>query len=139
MGTTRSLLEDQVCTWNDHDEASWLDLFSPAATFSAPGGLRGSGTEMATTFYRVWQDAFPDNQLKTLRIVDGEDAVVLEGVFEGTHTAALDGPGGPVPATGKRVAVPFVSLLGVSGDRFTSFAVYFDEMEFLIQLGLAGG
>ena len=57
MGTTRSLLEDQVCTWNDHDEASWLDLFSPAATFSAPGGLRGSGTEMATTFYRVWQDA----------------------------------------------------------------------------------
>ena len=33
---------------------------------------------MARTFYRVWQDAFPDNQLETLRIVDGKDAVVLE-------------------------------------------------------------
>lgn len=73
---------------------------------------------MARTFYRIWQDAFPDNQLKTLQIIDGEDAVVLEGVFEGT--AAIDAHGGSISATGKRVAVPFVSVLGVSGDRFTS-------------------
>jgi carboxymethylenebutenolidase len=92
---------------------------------------------MARTFYRIWQDAFPDNQLKTLQIIDGEDAVVLEGVFEGTHTAALDARGGSTSATGKRVAVPFVSVLGVSGDRFTSLALYFDQMELLTQLGLA--
>jgi hypothetical protein len=92
---------------------------------------------MARTFYRIWQDDFADDQLKTLRVVDGEDAVVLEGVFEGTHTAALDGPAGSVPATGKRVAVPFVSLLGFPVT--TSFAVYFDQMEFLTQLGLAQG
>jgi hypothetical protein len=41
-----------------------------------------------------------------------------------------------IPATGKRVAVPFVSVLRVAGDRFTSFAVYFDHVEFLTQLGL---
>jgi predicted ester cyclase len=137
MGNVRSLQEDQIRTWNDHDEASWVNLFSPEATFSGPGGVRGSGTEMAKTFYHIWQDAFPDNQLKTLQIVDGEDAVVLEGVFEGTHTEALNAPGGSILATGKRVAVPLVSVLGVAGDRFTSFAVYFDQMELLIQLGLA--
>jgi predicted ester cyclase len=137
MGSVRSLQEDQIRTWNDHDEASWVDLFSPEATFSGPGGVRGSGTEMARMFYHIWQDTFPDNQLKTLQIIDGEDAVVLEGVFEGTHTAALNAPGGSIPATGKRVALPFVSVLGVAGDRFTNFAVYFDQMEFLTQLGLA--
>jgi hypothetical protein len=92
MGTVRSLMEDRIRAWNDHDEASWLDLFSQKATFSGPGEVRGSGTEMARTFYHIWQDAFPDNHLKILRIVDGVDPVVLEGVFEGTHTAALNAP-----------------------------------------------
>jgi hypothetical protein len=31
----------------------------------------------------------------------------------------------------------FVSVLGVAGDKFTSFAVCFDQMELLTQLGLA--
>ncbi len=60
----------------------------------------------------------------------------FSNVFGATHTAALDGPRGSIPATGKRVTVPFASLLGASGDRFTSFAVYFDQMEFLTELGL---
>ena len=66
-------------------------------------------------------------------------SVVLEGVFEGTHTAALNAPGGSIPATGKWVTIPFVWVLRVAGDRFTSFAVYFDQMELLTQLGLAPG
>jgi|SRR5690242_14772040 predicted ester cyclase len=137
MVSVRSLQEDQIRIWNDHNEASWVDLFGPEATFSGPGGVRGSGTEMARKFYRMWQDAFPDNQLKTFQIIDGEDAVVLEGVFEGTHTTTLNAPGGSIPATGRRITVPFVSVLGVAGDRFTSIAVYFDQMELLTQLGLA--
>jgi predicted ester cyclase len=137
MSSVRSLQEDQIRIWNDHDEASWVGLFSAGATFTAPGGAHGSGTEMAKKFYHIWQDAFPDNQLKTLQIIDGANAVVLEGVFEGTHTAALNAPGGSIPATGRRVTIPFVSVLGVAGDRFTSIAVYFDQMELLRQLGLA--
>ena len=136
MGKVRSLQEDQIRLWNEHDEASWVDLFSPEATFSGPGGVAGRGTEMARTFYRIWQDAFPDNQLQTLQIIDGEDAVVLEGVFVATHTGTLNAPGGSIPATGKRVAVPLVSVLRVGGDKFTSFAVYFDQVEVLTQLGL---
>ncbi len=62
---------------------------------------------------------------------------MLEGVFEGTHTATLNAPGRSISATGKRIALPFVSVLGVAGDKFTSFAVYFDQMELLTQLGLA--
>jgi hypothetical protein len=49
----------------------------------------------------------------------------------------LNAPGGLIPATGRRVAVPFISVLRVIGDRFTSIAVYFNSMELLTQLGLA--
>jgi hypothetical protein len=57
MSSVRSLQEDQIRTWNDRDEASWVNLFSPEATFTAPGGVHGSGTEMARTIYHIWQDA----------------------------------------------------------------------------------
>ncbi len=136
MGTARDLLEANIRAWNDHDEASWTNQFSSDATFSGPGGVSGSGTEMARTFYHIWQDAFPDNQVRIVRIVDGGDAAVLEGVFEGAQTDALNAPGGSIPATGKRVAVPFVTVQSFAGDRFTTFALYFDQMELLTQLGL---
>ncbi len=136
MGTARDLLEANVRAWNDHDEASWIDQFDPDATFSGPGGVGGSGTEMARTFYHIWQDAFPDNQVRAVRIVDGTDAAVLEAVFEGTQTDALNAPGGSIPATGKRVAIPFVTTYDFANDKFATFALYFDQMELLSQLGL---
>ena len=104
--------------------------------FRGPGGVSGSGTEMARTFYHLWQDAFPDNQVRIVRIVDGDDVAVLEAVFEGTQTDALNAPAGSIPATGKRVAIPFVTLQDFANDRFTTFALYFDQMELLTQLGL---
>ena len=136
MGTVRGLQEAHVKAWNDHDEASWVETFSPGATLNGPGGVQGSGTDMVKTFYHLWQDAFPDNQARTVRIVDSGDAATLEAVFEGTHTGTLNAPGGAIPATGKRVALPFVTVAAVADDRFTSFALYFDQMELLSQLGL---
>ena len=136
MGTAGDLLGANIRAWNDHNEASWIDQFSPDAMFRGPGGVSGSGTEMARTFYHLWQDAFPDNQVRIVRIVNGDDVAVLEAVFEGTQTGALNAPAGSIPATGKRVAIPFVTLQDFANDRFTTFALYFDQMELLTQLGL---
>jgi steroid delta-isomerase-like uncharacterized protein len=137
MGAAGSLMEDNVAAWNAHDEAAWSGTFAQDATLSGPGGVRGTGSEMVSTFYHLWQDAFPDNEVRIVRIVDGGDSVVQEAVFEGTHTEALNAPGGSIPATGKRVSIPFALVNEVSEGRFTSFALYFDQMELLTQLGLA--
>jgi predicted ester cyclase len=136
VGTARDLLEANIRVWNEHDETSWTDHFNPDATFNGPGGVSGSGTEMARTFYHIWQDAFPDNQVRIVRIIQDNDAAALEAVFEGTQTDVLNAPGQSVPATGNRVAIHFVAVYGFAGDRFTTFALYFDQMELLTQLGL---
>jgi hypothetical protein len=49
----RDLLETNIRAWNEHDEASWIDHFNPDATFNGPGGVSGSGTSMARTFYHI--------------------------------------------------------------------------------------
>jgi steroid delta-isomerase-like uncharacterized protein len=135
---TRELLEQNIEIWNAKDLARWRGLFADDATLSAPGGVSGTGPETVETFYRLWQEAFPDNRCRIVRIVDGGSNGVVEAVFEGTHTAPLSAPSGDVPATGRRVSVPFVNVVDVAGDRVTDFALYFDQVELMTQLGLVG-
>ncbi|GLZ47331.1 hypothetical protein Acsp06_35160 [Actinomycetospora sp. NBRC 106375] len=134
---TRALMELNLERWNAKDQAGWCGLFTEDATLTAPGGVSGSGPETVTMFYRLWQEAFPDNRCRIVRLVDGGDNGAVEAVFEGTHTDTLRAPGGDVPATGRRVSVPFVNIVEVAGDRYRSFGLYFDQVEMLTQLGLA--
>src|ERR1051325_6882613 len=108
MGTTRDLLEHSMAAWNGHDRTGWVGDFSASAELWAPGGITGSGPELVKMFYSVWQDAFPDNHIQPVSIVEEGEVAVLEAVFEGTHTAPLNAPGGAIPPTGKRVRIPYV-------------------------------
>jgi predicted ester cyclase len=122
--------------WNAKDQARLSALFTEGASMSGPGGLRGAGPDIVTTFYRLWQESFPDNQVRTIRIVDGGRNGTVEGVFEGTHTETLQAPGGDIPATGRRVSVPFVNVVESDGERMTDLVLYFDQVDLLTQLGL---
>lgn len=132
----RGLLEKNLERWNAKDEAGWSSLFTGNATLAGPGGLRGSGPEIVSTFYHLWQDSFPDNRCRTIRIVDGGGSGVVEAVFEGTHTAVLRAPSGDIAPTGRAVSVPFVNVCDFAGDQVTDFVLYFDQVELLTQLGL---
>ena len=101
------------------------------------GGVRASGAGGAAQLYDTWHEAFPDNHVEpTLTLVEGVNGL-HESHFRGTHTGTMRGPGGDLPATGRRVDIPFVALLAVEGDQLTSFRVYFDLLDMLGQLGLA--
>jgi hypothetical protein len=133
---TSELMQRSIEMWNAKDRAGWCALFREDATLSAPGGVGGSGPEVVETFYRLWQEAFPDNRCRVLRMVDGGTSGALEAVFEGTHTETLHAPGNDVPPTGRSVSVPFINIGDNDGERFTDFVLYFDQVELLTQLGL---
>jgi predicted ester cyclase len=135
MGEARALLEQNVSYWNNHDSARWTGAFSPNAELAAPGAS-GSGTEMVNMFYCLWQDAFPDNQVRVVAIFEDGDTVILQAVFEGAHTETLNVPDQPIPPTGKRVSIPFVTLNTFGAGKLTNFALYFDRVELLSQLGV---
>lgn len=136
MGATRDLLEHSIAAWNQHDRSGWTGDFSSTAELSGPGGVQGSGPEIVNLFYGLWQDAFPDNQIRTVTLAEDGPTGVLEGVFEGTHTAPLNAPSGSIPPTGKRVSIPYVAMDRVEGGKFTRLALYFDQVELMTQLGV---
>jgi ketosteroid isomerase-like protein len=60
-----------------------------------------------------------------------------EGFITGTHTQPLPVPNGEdIPPTGKRIRVRECDVVTVEGGVVTSHHFYFDQVEFLGQLGL---
>jgi predicted ester cyclase len=135
MGETRALLEQNIQHWNAHDSAAWVGDFSREATLVGPGAA-GSGPETARMFYSIWQDAFPDNEVRVINIFADGVTAILQAEFEGTHTGTMNAPDQTIPATGRRVNLPFVTINAFDGEELTKFALYFDRAELLGQLGL---
>ena len=136
MGATRDLLERSIAAWNRHDRNAWVGDFASNAQLSGPGGLAGSGPQAVERFYSIWQDGFPDNQIRPVTFVEEGSTGVLEALFEGTHTAPLNAPGGSIPPTGKRVSIPYIVMDQVESGKFTRLRLYFDQVDMMTQLGL---
>jgi len=129
-------MERNLDAWNAHDKARWTRDFSDDCDVVVTGGMKGKGKDLKDLLYSIWTDAFPDNQIKPIAIIEDGEHGVLEATFEGTHTGVFNVPGAPIQPTRKRVAIPFVSVEKVSGGQFKSFHVIFDQVELMTQLGL---
>ena len=114
-----------------------MDL--PRVTTRAPGGMRLAGKEAAETMWSTWQRAFPDNRIETIAIHADDRGGVNEFRATGTHSGALRGAAGEIPATGRTVTVDMCGVYECEEGKITSFHLYFDQAELLGQLGVAGG
>jgi ketosteroid isomerase-like protein len=63
------------------------------------------------------------------------NAVVAEGTLRGTHTAAFRTPQGEIPPSGNAVNLRYATVKRFRDGRLVSEHLYFDQLEFLQQLG----
>lgn len=95
--------------------------------------MRGPAEIMQTA--KGWKEAFPDAKGTVTSAVAAGNTVVQEITWEGTQTGALEGPGGSIPASGKRVNVRAVQVLTFEGGKLKKNHHYFDMLGMLQQLG----
>ena len=108
----------------------------PACDFSAPG-MTLRGPEQILGWMRHYIAAFPDVRHKIMGLVAEEDRVAVELEIVGTHTAPLVGPAGTLEPTGRPLRLAAANLWRVPDGRIASYRIYFDQLSFLGQLGLA--
>jgi steroid delta-isomerase-like uncharacterized protein len=90
------------------------------------------GREEVAARYRELWTAFPDFTVIPTRLVEGEDTVMIEADYSGTHRGTYNG----VPGTGKSFKVRIVVVFSFRGDRIASESIYMDLSSQLRQLGL---
>lgn len=107
----------------------------PSATFSAQAAALADVNTLEG--YTEWAKGIltpiPDGhyELRSFAVDEERNNVSVFAVFHGTNT----GEGGPVPATGNKVATEYVYVMDFEGDRICHMTKIWNDGSALQQLG----
>jgi steroid delta-isomerase-like uncharacterized protein len=136
MGQTRDVAERYFRCIEKADLPGAIACLAPGAEFTNPLGTMPV-PEGVRTMLEGYVSGFPDNRFEVKNALEIDDQVALEGDWVGTHKGPLPLPNGQaVPATGRSVRAPFVTMFRVREGRIVSHRSYWDLAGFLAQLGL---
>jgi len=120
--------------FNAHDVEARLAVNRDDTELVMPGGMQLRGREQADVLRAFWE-ALPDATITWTNHVESGSLIAGEGVLTGTHTGTFRTPQGEIPPSGSQVALPYAFIRRVEGGKIASEHLYFDQMEFLQQLG----
>ena len=121
--------------FNARDWDSIRRLFADDCVFVDGRGVEHKGPDAFVNDYaKGWPDAFSDAEVTEAKYHDAGDTVVAEFVGTGTN----DGPLGPMPATNRRIELPYCEIYHFGPDgKIIGGHAYFDMYGMLVQLGHA--
>ena len=136
MPSARDVVLKHIDAVNGRDRDA--DPWAADAEMTAPGA-QVSGRDNVIGFIAVFQEAFSDLRLEIKELLTDGSAAAAEGILSGTHDGVLPSPNGDVAPTGRAVALPWAAVYVTDGDTLKSEHLFFDQMDFLGQLGLLPG
>ena len=136
MPDAKDVILQHIAAVNDRD--SDAEPWAADAEMAAPGAQL-SGRDAVIGFLGVFQEAFPDGRLEVKQLLSDGSAAAAEGTFVGTHDGVLHTPNGDVAPTGRAVELRWAAVYVTDGDTLKSEHLFFDQMDFLGQLGLLPG
>jgi steroid delta-isomerase-like uncharacterized protein len=135
MATVIELARRHDEAFNSHDADARMAIEAPDFELIMPGGMTLRGHEQVTPVVRAFWDALPDSKIRPVDQFDAGDVVVAEGTLIGTHTGTFRTPEGEIPPTGNSVTLRYAAVKRFRDERLVSEHLYFDQLEFLQQLG----
>ena len=133
MGQAREIMDRVTHAVTSHDLEALRELYAAVDQETL------SGRDAVVAYLGGFAAAFPDAAWESVHSYEAADTAIDEGYFVGTHTQPLEtSTGESIPPTGKRVRLRECDMATVRDGQVTSHRFYFDQMDFLGQLGLGG-
>lgn len=127
------LISEYANIWNDREYTKISDVVSETFVRVSPvTDDEVRGPEELEELIRRLDAGFPDFQVSIDTQLIGDNIVMAEGTFTGTH----DGEFNDVPPTGREVEVRFMDKLRIEDGEVHEHRTYYDQQEMLAQLGL---
>ncbi|MEV3936720.1 nuclear transport factor 2 family protein [Glycomyces sp. NPDC049804] len=139
MGQAREVLDRMTeAAVGQHDVEAAVELYSDDAVVVTPDAGTVTGHENIAEYWHQFIDAFPDSAYERIMKLESDGRAVDEGYFVGTNTGDMKMPTGEtIPATGKKVRLRSCDIATVKDGKITEHHLYFDESEFMRQIGLS--
>ena len=137
MGEAREVLDRVTAAMVGQDFEAAAACYAESAVGVTPDQGELRGREAIVGYLKQQTEVFPDTGYEPVQKHESGNVAIDEGYLTGTHTAPMPLPSGEVvPPTGKRIRVRACDVATIEGGLITSHHFYFDQMEFLEQLGL---
>lgn len=108
----------------------YFDLYDDGAVLRGYAGVE-PGLESIKQFYAQFWTAFPDAQITVEDLIEADDKVACRFVVNATHGGNFMG----VPATGKPVALPGITILRFANGKCVERWSQADFISAMIQIG----
>jgi predicted ester cyclase len=136
MSSPRDVILKHIDAVNGRD--SDADPWAADAEMTSPVG-QVSGRDDVVGFIGAFQEAFSDLRLNVEQLLTDGSAAAAEGTITGTHDGVLHTPNGDIAPTGRAVEFRWAAVYATDADTLKSEHLFFDQMDFLSQLGLLPG
>jgi ketosteroid isomerase-like protein len=136
MGQARETMDRLTAAVMSGDRESLSQVYAADAVAETPDGPRLQGAAAIADYLLTFKRAFPDASFESARKYEAGDTAIDEGYFVGTHTGVLSTPEGEVPPTGRNVRLRECDILEVANGVAVSHRFYYDQLDFVSQLGL---
>lgn len=137
MGEAREVMDRFTEAVTHGDLAAISGLLAEDAVALTPDGGEMTGRDTIVEYWRSMTTSIPDATFTYRNRFEIGDTAIDEGIFTGKNTGPIPLPDGEtLPATGRTVNIRGIDLAQVRDGRIQSYRLYFDQTEFLDQLGL---
>ena len=136
MGQAREVMDSLTAAVVAGDGDALGLLYAPDAVAETPDEGRLEGRDAVVGWLRSFSQAFSDISFETIARTETGDTAVDEAYLSATHTGPMPGPEGDIPPTGKRIQLRECDVVTVRDGSVVSHRFYFDQLDFLGQLGV---
>ncbi|QDG66028.1 nuclear transport factor 2 family protein [Pseudarthrobacter sp. NIBRBAC000502772] len=137
MGQAREVMDRLTTAMTAKDKETLANCYSADAVAFTPDEGELTGRDAITKYFFKFWEAIPDVRYEYTDKHEAGEVAIDEGFVAGTNTGPLSLPTGEsLPASGKELRVRSCDVARVEGGEITSHHFYFDQLEFLGQLGL---
>ena len=119
---------EQVFTEQRHD---LVEEFL-ADNIELHGSGLAPGLEVVKQWFTMFVEAFPDQQMTIDDAVAEGDRVVVRTTFSGSHHGEIQG----IPATGKTVSMPGITIFRLANGKIAEGWLVNDNLSMMQQLGV---
>ncbi|WP_137286673.1 ester cyclase [Halorussus salinisoli] len=126
------LVREYAAIWNEGEFSKLSDVVAESFTFTSPTVGTLQGREEVEAYVREVTDGFSDFRIDINDLLSDGTVVMAESTLSGTH----DGEFEDIPPTHEEFEIRDMAKFVVEDGKLREERAYFDQHDFLSQLGL---